>query len=63
LPKQSEEAITYIKTRLSELTSGNVNLNTLADESNWKKVGVTAYSLKDNPVIRRFMKPVEEDKL
>lgn len=60
LIQQSQNAITHIKQRLDELASGEVMLNTLADENEWEKVGIKAYPLKDNPVIKRFMKPAEE---
>lgn len=60
LIQQSQNAITHVKQRLDELASGEVMLNTLADENEWEKVGIKAYPLKDNPVIKRFMKPAEE---
>jgi hypothetical protein len=60
LVEQSQSAIAQVKERLHELANGQVILNTLADESEWAKVGIKAYALKDNLVIKRFMKPAEE---
>lgn len=56
---QSLKARDLVQNRLSQLKSGQVELNRNQDQANWEKEGIKAYALKDNPVVTRFMKVVE----
>jgi hypothetical protein len=60
LEEQSLEARNIIQNRLRELADGFVRLNRSTDEKSWADKGVKAYSLNDNPVIKRFVIEEEE---
>ncbi|WP_029407284.1 PD-(D/E)XK nuclease family protein [Thiomicrorhabdus sp. Milos-T2] len=59
IEEQSVKARNLVQNRLSQLQSGQVELNSNQDQANWEKEGIKAYALKDNPVVTRFMKVVE----
>ena len=61
IEEQSAEARNLVQQRLSQLKSGQVELNTNQDKANWEKEGIKAYALKDNPVVSRFMKKAEDE--
>jgi len=61
IEEQSVEARNLVQQRLSQLKSGQVELNTNQDKVNWEKEGIKAYALKDNPVVTRFMNVAEDE--
>ena len=56
----SANAMQLIKDRFSQVRQGKIELNTPADAKEFKdKRGISAYALKDNPLVVMWMKTVE----
>ncbi len=55
LDAQSENAVAFVEERLKAIQDGMITLNQADDVKEWRKLGITDYSTKDNPVIARFI--------
>ena len=54
LKKQSEHADKRLKDVLQQLQNGTIELNKAGDAGDWKKKGLSVYTLKDNRLVQRF---------
>jgi hypothetical protein len=59
--QQSQQATHAIAERFNQIHRGEIQLNQAGDVKEWKKKGITVYSLEDNALVKRFVKPALED--
>lgn len=58
--EQSIQATHLIAKRFEQIRRGEIQLNQGNDSKDWKKIGITIYSLEDNALVKQFVKPVLE---
>lgn len=63
LSAQSEQALALIRRRLEDLRQGKIAMSHPDMGKEWNKVGITAYSLENNILVKRFMNESAEKEL
>ena len=58
--EQSALAKERIKQRFGQIRKGSIVLNMVGDPERWKKQGITLYSLEQDRLVNRYLKPNEE---
>lgn len=53
--EQSEKASELVSQQIEDIYKGLIKLNSSEDSKTWDKQGITAYALKDNTLLTRFM--------